>query len=115
MTALDTSPDLARIVNLHELEPFARLAMEPGIWDYIAGGAWDELSLARNETAWRTRTLRPRVLIDVANVTTATTLLCEPSAMPVAIAPMAAHGLAHPDGELASARAAAIAGIPFTL
>jgi 4-hydroxymandelate oxidase len=115
MTVLDTSPDLARIVSLHELEPLARLAMEPAIWDYIAGGAWDELSLADSVAAWRRRTLRPRVLVDVANVTTATTLLGEPSAMPVAIAPMAAHGLAHPDGELASAGAAAAAGIPFTL
>ncbi len=117
MTAVDPSVarSLAGIVSLPELEPLARLVMAPGAFDYIAGGSWDELSLAANESAWRRRTLRPRVLVDVAQVTTATTLLGEPSAMPVAIAPMAVHGLAHPDGEVATARAAAAAGIPFTL
>ncbi|HXI81564.1 MAG TPA: alpha-hydroxy acid oxidase [Verrucomicrobiae bacterium] len=115
MTVIDTTPALARIVNLHELEPLARSAMEPATWDYVAGGAWDELSLAENVAAWRRRTLRPRVLVDVANVTTATALLGMPSAMPIAIAPTAGHGLVHPEGEVATARAAAAAGIPFTL
>jgi 4-hydroxymandelate oxidase len=55
------------------------------------------------------------VLVDVARVDPATTLLGARAALPAAIAPMAAHGLAHPDGELASARAAAAAGVPFTL
>ena len=110
MTVIDTTPALARIVNLHELEPLARSAMEPATWDYVAGGAWDELSLAENVAAWRRRTLRPRVLVDVANVTTATALLGMPSAMPIAIAPTAGHGLVHPEGEVATARAAAGTG-----
>jgi 4-hydroxymandelate oxidase len=115
MTVIDTTPDLARIVNLHELEPLARGVVAPATWDYIAGGSWDELSLAESVAAWRRRTLRPRVLVDVANVTTATTLLGMPTAMPVAIAPTAGHGLVHPQAEVATARAAAAAGIPFTL
>ena len=59
--------DLARIVALDEFETFARLAMEPGAFDYVAGGAGDELSLADNVAAWRRYQLRPRVLVDVAD------------------------------------------------
>ncbi|MGZ8514672.1 MAG: alpha-hydroxy acid oxidase, partial [Candidatus Limnocylindrales bacterium] len=65
--------------------------------------------------AWRRYQLWPRVLVDVATVDLATTFLGARVAFPVAVAPMAAHGLAHPDGERATARAAAAAGIPFTL
>ncbi len=89
--------------------------MDPGAFDYVAGGAWDEVSLAENEAAWRRRRLRPRVLVDVTRVDPSTTFLGAPTAMPVAIAPMAVQGVAHPDGELATARAAAAAGVPFTL
>ena len=115
MTAIANALDLARITSLHDFEPLARLAMDEASYDYIAGGSWDELTLAENEAAWRRRTLRPRVLVDVAQVTTATTLLGQPSAMPLAIAPMASHGLAHAEGEVATARAAASAGVPFIL
>ena len=89
--------------------------MHPAAFDYVAGGAWDEISLADNERAWRRYRLRPRVLVDVAGVDPATTLLGARAAFPVATAPMAVHGLAHPDAELATARAAAAAGVPFTL
>ena len=63
------------VVSLHDFEPLARAAIEPGAFGYVAGGAWDELTLADNLAAWRRRTLRPRVLIDVSGVTAATTLL----------------------------------------
>lgn len=106
---------IERIVNLRDFESIARSAMAPAAFDYIAGGSWDEDTLADNDAAWRRYRLRPRVLVDVRGVTTASTLLGRPVAMPVAIAPMAVHGLAHPDGELATARAAAAAGVPFTL
>jgi 4-hydroxymandelate oxidase len=115
MTVAGPSLDLRRILSLAEFEPLARAAMESADYDYLAGGSWEELSLAENEAAWRRRTLRPRVLVDVSQVTTATTLLGQASSMPVAIAPMAYHGLAHPDAELATARAAADAGVPFIL
>jgi 4-hydroxymandelate oxidase len=115
VTAGEPTIDLARVVSLHDFEPLARVAMDRTSYDYIAGGSWDELSLAASEAAWKRRILRPRVLVDVARVSTATTLLGEPASMPVAIAPMAVHGLAHPDGEVASALAAAAAGVPFIL
>ena len=107
--------DLERIVALREFEAFARLAMEPGAFDYVAGGAWDEQTLAENEAAWRRFRIRPRILVDVSRVDTSTTLLGRPVSMPVAVAPMAVHGVAHPDGEIATARAAAAAGVPFAL
>jgi isopentenyl diphosphate isomerase/L-lactate dehydrogenase-like FMN-dependent dehydrogenase len=107
--------DLSRIVRLADFEPLARAIIEPSAYDYIAGGAWDEITLADNEAAWPRRRFRPRVLVDVASVDASTTLLGSPASMPVAIAPMAIHGLAHPEAELATARAAAAAGVPFTL
>ena len=107
--------DLARIHALSDFEPHARAVMDPAAFDYVAGGSWDEVTLAENDAAWRRRRFRPRVLVDVSGVDAATTLLGTPVAMPVATAPMAAHALAHPDAELATARAAAAAGVPFTL
>ena len=106
---------IAAAVSLADFEPVARLAMDPAAFDYVAGGSWDEVTLADNEAAWRRRRLRPRVLVDVSRIDPSTTMLGQPTAMPLAIAPMAAHGLAHPDAELATARAAAAAGIPFIL
>jgi len=102
-------------VRLADFEPVAREVMPPDAFDYVAGGSWDEITLADNEAAWRRRRFRPRVLVDVSTVDTGTTLLGRPVTMPLAVAPMAAHGLAHPDAELATACAAAAAGVPFTL
>jgi 4-hydroxymandelate oxidase len=107
--------DLDRVVTLADFEPLARLSMEPAAFDYVAGGAWDEITLAENEAAWRRFRLRPRVLVDVSQVRTQSTLLGTPVSMPVAVAPMAVHGIAHPDGEIATAAGAAAAGVPFTL
>jgi 4-hydroxymandelate oxidase len=107
--------DLGAVVTLPEFRALAADRVEAAALDYVDGGAWDEVSLAENEAAWRRYRFRPRVLVDVARVDTATTLLGRPVAMPVAIAPMAAHGLVHPDAEVATARAAAAAGVPFTL
>ncbi|HSL75701.1 MAG TPA: alpha-hydroxy acid oxidase [Candidatus Limnocylindrales bacterium] len=114
-TTANDRVDLERIVALREFEAFARLAMEPGAFDYVAGGAWDEQTLADNDAAWRRFRIRPRVLVDVSTIDTSTSLLGRPSSLPVAVAPMAVHGVAHPDGEVATARAAAAAGIPFAL
>jgi 4-hydroxymandelate oxidase len=112
----DLPPDVRTLeaVSLLDLEPIARERMHPGSFDYVAGGAWDELGLAENETAWQRYRFRPRVLVDVGSVDPGTTMLGQRSALPLAIAPMAVHGLAHPLGEVATARAAAAAGVPFT-
>jgi 4-hydroxymandelate oxidase len=111
----ETRDRLAEIVRLADFEAMARLAMEPSSYEYIAGGSWDEVTLAENEAAWLRRRFRPRVLVDVSTVDPSTMLLGSPSAFPLAIAPMAIHGLAHPDAEVMTARASAAAGVPFIL
>lgn len=115
--APDRAPDPRALaaLSLAELAPIARERMTPAALDYVASGAWDEISLAESEAAWRAVRLVPRVLVDVAGVDTTTTLLGAPANVPWAIAPMAAQALAHPDAELAVARAAAAAGVPLIL
>lgn len=110
-----TAAELSGIVALHEFEAPARARMAGPAFDYVAGGAWDELTLAENEAAWRRYRIRPRVLVDVGAVDPSTTLLGASAGMPLAIAPMAAHGNAHVDAEVATASAAAAARVPFTL
>src|SRR5206468_1087984 len=112
-----TSPtaDPSQIVRIADFEPLARAWLDPAAYDYIAGGSWDEVTLAENEAAWLRRRFRPRVLVDVSRVNAGTTMAGAPTALPLAIAPMSVHELAHPDAELATVRAAAVAGVPFTL
>ena len=105
----------ASCVSLAAFRALAAELMEPAAFDYVDGGAWDEVSLAENDAAWLRYRLRPRVLVDVSRIDTSTTLLGAPAAFPVATAPMAFHGLASPGAEPATARAAARAGVPFTL
>jgi len=83
--------------------------MERAFYDYYAGGAEDELTLAANRGAFSEVFLRPRVLVDVSRIETSGSVLKSPVSMPVLIAPTAFHRLAHPDGELATARAAGTA------
>ncbi len=92
------------------LERQARERLDPAAYDYFAGGADDELTLAGNALAWESLRLRPHVLRDVASVSTATTVLGAPVSLPVLVAPIAYQRLAHPHGELATSAAAAAAG-----
>lgn len=98
-------------LNLAEYEALAGARLEPSVWSYYAGGADDEVTLRENPLAWQRLRLRPRVLVDVTNPDTSTTVLGETMAMPVLTAPCALNRLAHPDGELAVARATASAGV----
>jgi 4-hydroxymandelate oxidase len=102
-------------LDLDALETRARERLERGAYDYIAGGADAELTVADNLAAWSRLRLRPRVLHDVAAVSTATTLLGSEVPTPVVVAPMAYHRIAHPDGEAASAAGAAAAGAVYVL
>jgi 4-hydroxymandelate oxidase len=92
------------------LEAAARARLDAGVYDYIAGGADAERTVADNLAAWARLRLRPRVLRDVTEVATATSLLGGRVAAPLAVAPMAYHRMVHPDGEAASAAGAAAAG-----
>lgn len=102
-------------VNVADYEALAAQRLEPGVLGYYAGGAGDERTLRDNVEAFARRRLRPRVLVDVSDVTTATTVLGSEVSMPVLVAPTALQRLAHPDGEPGMARAAAAAGTVFTL
>ncbi|HEX2374664.1 MAG TPA: alpha-hydroxy acid oxidase [Actinomycetota bacterium] len=102
-------------LDLEALEAAARARLDQGVYDYIAGGADAELSVAGNLAAWSRLRLRPRVLRDVARVSTATSLLGSEVPVPLAVAPMAYHRMTHPEGEAASAAGAAAAGALYLL
>ncbi len=93
-----------------DFEALARARMEKSAYDYYAGAAGDELTLALNCRAFDRFLFRPRVLVDIASIDTSTSVLGTRIALPVMLAPTAFNKLAHCDGELAAARAAAGAG-----
>src|SRR2546425_12753715 len=95
--------------NLLELEEMARAKVPRATFDYIAGGAEDEISLRRNREAFGRWALRPRILTDVSKRDTRTVLLGERVSMPVCVAPTSFHALVHPEGEVATARGTAAA------
>lgn len=97
-------------INVSDYEALAEERLDPGTFGYFAGGAGDEHTLRHNLEAFDRWRLRPRVLVDVASVTTATTVLGQTVSMPVLVSPVAHQRMAHPEGELAVARAAAAAG-----
>jgi isopentenyl diphosphate isomerase/L-lactate dehydrogenase-like FMN-dependent dehydrogenase len=97
-------------VNVWDYERLAEQKLDANAHAYFAGGAGDEVTLRDNLAAFERRKLRPRVLVDVSSVSTATTILGTDVALPILIAPLALQRMAHPDGELATARAAAAAG-----
>jgi isopentenyl diphosphate isomerase/L-lactate dehydrogenase-like FMN-dependent dehydrogenase len=98
------------LLNVGDYEREAERVLDPGAFGYFAGGAGDELTLRDNVGAFSRWRLRPRVLVDVGGVTTATTVLGREVSMPLLVAPTAFQRLAHPDGEVATARAAAEVG-----
>ncbi|MDI1254359.1 L-lactate dehydrogenase [Thermomonas sp.] len=93
----------------------ARSQLPRFLFDYLDGGANDEHTLHANETAWRDVTLRQRVLVDVDQVDTCTTLGGQACVMPVVLAPVGLAGMMAKRGEVQALRAANSAGIPFTL
>ena len=102
-------------LSVADYEQLACERLEPGCWAYYAGGAGDEWTLRENLAAFRRWVLRPRVLVDVAEVSTRTTLLGHDLSMPLLVAPVAYQRMAHEDGEAGMARAAAAAGTVFCL
>jgi isopentenyl diphosphate isomerase/L-lactate dehydrogenase-like FMN-dependent dehydrogenase len=101
---------MTRPVNVSDFEAIARDRMTPSAFDYYAGGAEDEVTLAENREAFRRIALRPRVLAGADQVATAVNVLGLTLPCPIGLAPTAFNKLGHPDGELAAARAAGKAG-----
>src|SRR5581483_11068261 len=108
-------PDPALGPTLREIARLAEQRMDPHTWDYIDGGAGQERTLAANLAAFDAVRLVPRVLTGSGPADTTVSVLGRTWAAPLAVAPMAYHTLVHPDGELASVRAAAAAGLPTVL
>src|ERR687898_3117645 len=98
-------------LSLREFEEEARRRLAPAVYDFFAGGADDEVTVRANETAFAQIGLVPRMLRGGQARDTEIALLGRRAAQPLLIAPTAFHRLAHPDGELATARAAAKAGL----
>jgi 4-hydroxymandelate oxidase len=102
-------------VCLDDFEKLAHQRLPSAVYDYVAGGAADELTLRANREAYATIRLRPRVLVDVSALDTTVRLLDQTLPSPLLIAPTAFHRLVHPDGECATAQAAAAAGVPYVI
>ena len=105
--------DCLDILSLPEFEERARRCMTPMAYEYVASGAADEHTVRWNRDAFDRIRLRPRMLRDVGSVDTRVTLLGREHAFPILLAPTAYHRVLHPDGEVATARGAAAAGITW--
>ncbi|NEO62313.1 MAG: alpha-hydroxy-acid oxidizing protein, partial [Moorea sp. SIO4G2] len=102
-------------INLFEYEALAPQYLSSMALDYYASGAWDEVTLRDNRAAFEQIKLRPRMLVDVSQRDLSTQILDQFLPIPILVAPMAFQCLANPEGELATARAAAEVGAIMVL
>ena len=102
-------------INLFEYETLAKQHLSQMALDYYASGAWDEITLRDNRAAFERYKLRPRMLVDVSQRDLSTTIVGQTLPLPILIAPMAFQCLAHPEGEIATAKAAAKLGSTMIL
>jgi isopentenyl diphosphate isomerase/L-lactate dehydrogenase-like FMN-dependent dehydrogenase len=109
MAALD------RCYNIADLRAVAQKRLPRGVFEFVDRGSEDEVALRNNRAGFERIRLKHRALVDVSGRSMATTLFGKPISMPMAIAPTGAAGLCWHEGELELAKAAAKAGIPFTL
>jgi isopentenyl diphosphate isomerase/L-lactate dehydrogenase-like FMN-dependent dehydrogenase len=103
-----TESELTLPKAIREFEDLAAEKLPVGTYGFYAGGAGDEQTLNENLSAWRRIRIRPRVLVGVETRDLSTTVLGSKQPHPVIVAPMGFHYLAHPDAEVATARAAAM-------
>jgi L-lactate dehydrogenase (cytochrome) len=103
------------IVCIEDLRRLAQRRVPRMFYDYVEGGSWTEQTLRENRTDLAEIHLRQRVAVDVADRSTASTMVGQNVRMPVAIAPTGLTGMVHANGEILAARAAQKFGIPFTL
>lgn len=102
-------------INLFEYQTLANQQLPPMARDYYASGSWDEITLRDNRAAFDRYKLRPRMLVDVSQRDLSTQILGQSLQLPILIAPMAFQCLAHPEGEIATAKAAATLGSVMVL
>lgn len=113
MSYLDRA--LSRALSIADLRRIAMRRLPRSVFEFIDGGAEDELTLAGNRAAFERLRIVPRVLVDVSTPELQTEIVGQPAAAPFVIAPMGCCALVWPDADLAIARAASAHGIPFTL
>jgi (S)-mandelate dehydrogenase len=106
---------MKRPINVDDYRSLARSRLPRTVFDFLEGGAEDEHGLRHNRAAFDTIRFQPRRLVDVSRRTTASTLFGKRCGAPLVIAPTGLNAILWPDGDLALARAAARAGIPFAL
>jgi L-lactate dehydrogenase (cytochrome) len=106
---------MAVITNIEDLRVLAQKRVPRMFYDYADSGSWTESTYRANSADFQTIKLRQRVAVNMENRSTATTMIGQKVAMPVAIAPTGLTGMQHADGEIKAARAAKKFGIPFTL
>ncbi|SRR5579883_156386 len=109
------SDNCLKPINIHEYEKLATEHLSQMALDYYNSGAWDEITLQDNCAAFKRVKLRPRMLVDVSKRNLTTKVLGQTLQIPVLIAPMAFQCLAHSEGEIATALAAAKAGVGMVL
>jgi 4-hydroxymandelate oxidase len=102
----DRLVSIDELYNVMEFETVARAHMVKAAYDYIAGGVDDEWTLHRNREAFQKITFRPHMLVDVSKLDLSLELFGQQIEMPILVAPTAGHQQAHPEGELATIRAA---------
>src|SRR6266446_8576763 len=105
----------ANPVNIYEYEEIAKGKLGQGEYDFIAGGATDEITLRRTRAVFDALMLRPRMMVDISQRDLRTTVLGQDIRFPIMLDPAGNHAAAHPDGELASARAAGAVGTILVL
>ena len=103
------------LLTVEDLRRRARRRLPRAVFDFIDGGAEDELTLRRNESAFKQITFRPRVLVDTHARDQSTTVLGQRLSTPLILAPTGLCGMAAPRGEILAARASLSAGVIFTL
>ena len=102
-------------VNIFEYEEIARERIEKGHYDFIAGGATDEITIRRTRAVYDSIMLRPRMMVDVDQRSMATTVLGQEISLPLMLDPAGNHEAAHPEAEIASVKAAGAAGTLMVL
>lgn len=103
------------ITEIEDLKRIYRRRVPKMFFDYAESGSWTEQTFRENTSDFDKLRLRQRVAVDMTNRTTASQMIGEDVAMPVALAPVGITGMQHADGEIKSARAAEKFGVPFTL
>jgi (S)-mandelate dehydrogenase len=115
MRRYHAGPDFLRAHSIAELAHMARRRLPHFAWEYLEGGAEEELTLRRNRQAFAEVNLLPRTLVPWETPDTRRTLFGREQALPMAIAPTGYNGMLHRDADIHLARAATERGLPFSL